>query len=87
MSTQNLIIYDTETTGLNTKKDRIVEYCFLKLNNDKIFHKLIKSNYPISFEATKANGITNMDLKNCLTFKQLLPDLLDFLGEDPILCR
>ena len=86
MDNKNIIIFDTETTGLNKEgNDRIIEYCFLKVNNDKMFHETIKPNYPISPKATDANGLTNMDLKKCLTFKELLPDLLDFLGDNPIL--
>ena len=55
------VILDTETTGLSTlEKHRIVEICCIELNNqiptNKIFHKYINPQRPVSDEAYKIHG-------------------------------
>ena len=69
-----LVFFDLETTGINIAKDRIVEISVLKVYpNGKEEQKTMRVNpeIPIPAEATAVHGITNEDVKDCPTFKQI----------------
>ena len=73
-----LVFFDLETTGINISKDRIVEISFLKVYpNGKEESKTRRINPEISIppEATAIHGITDEDVKNCPTFKQIAKSL------------
>ena len=68
------VILDTETTGLSiAEKHRIVEIGCVELNNqiptNKIFHKYINPERPVSEDAYKYMGI----LMNFYPNKKLFP--------------
>lgn len=68
-----IVIFDLETTGLDTAKDRIVEIAYLKVypNGEEESHRyLINPERHIPEEASKVSGITDDDVKDCPTFKQ-----------------
>tara|TARA_Y100000590_G_scaffold381198_1_gene450197 strand:- start:249 stop:971 length:723 start_codon:yes stop_codon:yes gene_type:complete len=84
-SLSNCIFFDTETTGLDVEKNRIIEiYCYNATNNT-CFHKKIDPECLIPSEVTDINGWTNSDLKGCPKFKEVVEDLLDFCGKDAYL--
>ena len=56
------VVFDIETTGLDTLNDRIVEIGALRIKDDEVvgeFNKLINPGIAIPFEVTNINGITN----------------------------
>ncbi|MGX7589590.1 3'-5' exonuclease [Candidatus Vidania fulgoroideorum] len=66
------IILDTETTGLNYKKDRIIEISLLKIKKNFIkssIHKFFNVKRKISREAFKVHGIKKNFLKKKKEFK------------------
>ena len=75
----NIIYYDLETTGTDVNVDRIVEIAGYRENTNTYYHKLVKSDYPISDGASKINGITNDMIKNKPYFKNIIDDFEDFL--------
>ncbi|MBN1822515.1 MAG: 3'-5' exonuclease [Prolixibacteraceae bacterium] len=77
-----LVFLDLETTGINIVNDRIVEIALLKIHIDgSEEEKVLRINpeIPISEEATRIHGITNEDLKNKPTFKEVAKSLAKFI--------
>ena len=73
-----LIFFDLETTGLNLTQDRIVEISILKImpNGEEIEKtRRINPEIPIPAEATAVHHITNEDVKDAPTFKQIAKSL------------
>lgn len=77
-----LAFFDLETTGLNIATDRIVEISIVKImpNGDKeIKTKLINPTIPIPQEVSLVHGITDDDVKNKATFKEVAHELYQFI--------
>ena len=73
-----LVFFDLETTGINIVKDRIVEISFVKVYpNEKEESKTRRINpeMPIPPESTAIHGITDEDVKDCPTFKEIAKSL------------
>ncbi len=73
-----LVFFDLETTGISITKDRIVEVSFLKIypnGKEEIKSRRINPEIPIPPEATQVHGITDEDVKDCPTFKQVAKSL------------
>ena len=77
-----LVFFDLETTGINITNDRIVEISFLKVHpngKEEIKSRRINPGMPIPPQATAIHGITDDDVKDCPTFKQVARSLADQL--------
>lgn len=77
-----LIFFDIESTGLNVATDRIVEICAVKVmpNGDQeIKTRRINPTIPISPEAQAVHGISNEDVKDCPTFKEIAKSLANWM--------
>lgn len=77
-----LAFFDLETTGINVVKDRIVEISILKVmpNGEKLIKtKLVNPTVPIPAEVTKIHGISDDDVKDAPTFKELAKEIAKFL--------
>lgn len=73
-----IVFFDLETTGINIVKDRIVEISFVKVHpNGKEESKTRRINpeMPIPPESTAIHGITDEDVKDCPTFKEIAKSL------------
>ncbi len=73
-----IVFFDLETTGINIIKDRIVEISFLKIHpNGKEEGKTRRINpeMPIPPESTAIHGITDEDVKDCPTFREVAKSL------------
>ena len=73
-----IVFFDLETTGINIVKDRIVEISFVKVHltarkNQKT--RRINPEMPIPPESTAIHGITDEDVKDCPTFKEIAKSL------------
>ena len=69
-----LLFFDIESTGLNVATDRIVEISAVKVMPDgthEIKTKRINPTIPITPEAQAIHGISNEEVKDCPTFKQI----------------
>jgi len=61
------VVFDIETTGLDTLEDRIIEIGAIKVKDDQIiaeFNKLINPGIPIPEIVTNINGITDDMVEN-----------------------
>lgn len=73
-----LVFFDLETTGINIVKDRIIEISYVKVHpNGKEETKTWRVNpgMPIPPESTAIHGITDEDVKDCPTFKEIAKSL------------
>jgi len=68
-----MIVFDLETTGTDTQKDRIVQICVK--DGDKITTRLINPEMPIPQEASDVHGITDEMVKDAPTFRQIAKSL------------
>lgn len=78
------IIIDLETTGLNAKKDKIIEIgaVLLRENGErKTFQTLIDPGIPLSRRISELTGITDEMLIGQPTMDEVIDDFLDFMGE------
>ena len=78
-----MVFIDLETTGVNVGADRIVEISLLKIfPNGNREGKTMKINptIPIPAETTKIHHITDDDVKDCPTFKDMAKDIYAFIG-------
>lgn len=76
------IICDVETTGLSPEQNRITEISLLKVQNGEITDKfitLINPQQHIPREITTLTGISNEDVMNKPSFKDLSGKILSFL--------
>lgn len=81
-----LIFFDLETTGINVTSDSIVELCYIKVfpnGNEESKSMRINPQMPIPPHSTAVHGITDDDVKDCPTFKEVAKELeLTFLDSD-----
>ncbi len=77
-----IIFFDLETTGVSTSKDRIVEISILKIHPNQIEESktvVVNPEMPIPKEVSKIHGITDEDVKDKPTFKQIAKDIYSFI--------
>ena len=77
-----IIFFDLETTGVDTSHDRIVEISMVKVGVDgekQVKTRRINPEMPIPAEATAVHGISDEDVKDEPTFKQIAKSLAQFI--------
>ena len=83
------IALDLETTGLHARKDKIIEFAAMKIQPDgtilEELHFVIDPGIPIPQIITHITGITNEEIKGKPTLDELKPQIIDFIGDYPIL--
>ncbi len=76
--TKPIVFFDLETTGINIATDRIVEIALLKVypnGNKESKTWLVNPEIEIPKETTAIHGITNEQVVNEPTFKELAPEI------------
>lgn len=84
----NYCVLDTETTGLSSYYDEIIEIGILKVRDNKIvdrYSQLIKPDYEIDPFITSLTGITNDMVKDMPVIDSVMSDVLSFIGGDVII--
>ena len=82
-----LIFFDIESTGVNVGQDKIIEICLYKVfpdNKKEIRTYRINPERHIPEETTKIHGISDEDVKDKPTFKQLAGELNAFIGNSDL---
>jgi len=77
-----IVFFDLEATGLNIAEDRIVEISLLKVNVDgseELKTYRINPEIPIPKKVTDIHGITDDDIKNAPTFKEVASEIARFI--------
>lgn len=79
-----IVFFDTETTGVDVVNDRIVEISLVKFFNNEIveeFTTLVNPGVKIPPGATKVHRITDDDVQNFKSFKDISVDILFFIKD------
>ncbi len=85
--TKPIVFFDLETTGTNVTHDRIVEISIIKVMPDgQEIEKTRRVNpeIPIPAEATAIHHITNEDVANEPTFRQIAKSLAELFADSDI---
>jgi DNA polymerase-3 subunit epsilon len=77
---ENAIIIDTETTGLESN-DEVIEISLLDCQGNVLLDTLVKPLGRISREAARIHGIQNSDLVNAPRWLDVVPDLMNALRD------
>lgn len=91
--TQNIDIFvaiDVETTGLSPIKNELIEISAIKYKGNKkigAFTTLIKPKERIPYYITNITGITNEMVKNSPFVEEVMPNLIEFIGNNPIVAH
>jgi DNA polymerase-3 subunit epsilon len=72
------IYFDTETTGIKSEKDRIIEIAAYCSTSDTSFSTLINPQCPIPQEATNIHNITDEMVSNAPTFEKVAHEFINF---------
>lgn len=84
------IVLDTETTGLDYTKEKMVEFAAVRLENGKIkdeFQTLINPEQHIRKSSIAIHGITAEMVADAPTEAEALPKILEFIGDYPIVAH
>lgn len=78
------IIFDTETTGLDSREDRVIEIGAIEMVNrfptGNTFHKYINpQGRQVHPDAQNVHGISNADLEGKPTFSEIIDEFIDFI--------
>lgn len=84
------IVLDTETTGLDYTREKVIEFAAVRLENGKIkdeFQTLINPQQHIRKSSIAIHGITEDMVKDAPTEEEILPKILEFMGDYPIVAH
>jgi len=77
-----IVFLDLETTGLNVSSDRIVEISFLKISpngKEQWMNARVNPEMPIPPKVTAIHGISDADVADAPTFREISKNLAAFL--------
>jgi len=80
-----IIYYDTETTGLKSETDRIVEIAGYESNSEESYSALINPQIPIPPESSRIHKISDEMVADAPSFAEIGEKFIEFCGEDAIL--
>ena len=84
------IVLDTETTGLDFTREKIIEFAAVRLENGKIkdeFQTLINPQQHIRKSSMAIHGISQDMVEDAPTEAEALPKILEFIGDYPIVAH
>jgi DNA polymerase-3 subunit epsilon len=85
--TKPICFFDLETTGVNISSDRIVEISILKVYPDgkeESYTRLVNPTIPIPPEVTKVHGISDKDVADKPTFKELAKEIHNLIKDSDL---
>lgn len=85
-----VVVFDTETTGLNTKEDAILSIGAVKIRGNKIltsqtFELFLKPSKEISAQSIKIHHIRPCDLEHAVDPLEAAHAFLEFIGNRPLI--
>lgn len=88
--THNIVILDTETTGLQFYAADLIEIAAIKIENGKIastFQTFVKPTQPIPKAISELTNITNQDVQDAPSAKKAVAELAQFVQGLPVLAH
>lgn len=85
-----VIVLDVETTGLDFLREQIIEFAAIKLVNGEIvdeYETLINPQQHIRHSSIEIHGITEEMVENEPTLDEVMPKILEFIGDYPIVAH
>ncbi len=82
---ENYVVIDLEMTGLNAKKDKILEVAAVRVREGKeeaVFAAVVNPQVQLEEEVIKLTGITQKDADEGQPLDETLYKFLEFIGED-----
>lgn len=80
-----IVVFDLETTGVDTEVDRIIQFAAVKLDTDFVvagrFFRTIDPEIPIDAGATAVHGISNDDINGAPKFAEVACDINMFMHD------
>ncbi len=80
-----VVAFDLETTGLTPETDRIVEFCFITLDDDlqelERWTERVHPGVPIPPETTEVHHITDEDVADCPPFSEFAPRIQEMVAD------
>ncbi|URZ07485.1 exonuclease domain-containing protein [Clostridium felsineum] len=86
----DFIVFDFETTGLDTNTDKIIEIGAIKYRGNKKadeFITYVNPERPIPRNIVTLTGIRDSNVKNAPTITSVLSKFIDFIGEDVLIAH
>ena len=87
---QDVVVLDTETTGLSFKKCQLIEIAAARLSGREVvgrYHTFVHPGGPIPPEIVKLTGITDLDVTDAPSPEEAVRGLAEFVGGDPVLAH
>lgn len=84
---EEFVVIDFETTGFSPIQNEIIEVGMLKVCGTDVvdsYQQLVRPKKPVSGRITKLTGITNEMLEEAPAAADIMPDVLDFIGDLPL---
>ena len=84
------VAIDVETTGLSPITNELIEVSAIKYDGNKridTFSTLIKPKVRIPYYITNITGITNYMVEEAPEVEEVMPELIDFVGDLPIVAH
>jgi DNA polymerase III subunit epsilon len=84
-----VVSLDCETTGFNPLADDVISVAAVKIRNRRIlasqaFRAVIRPGAPMEASAIKVHQLREQDVARGLTIREVLPELLRFIGSRPL---
>lgn len=81
----DVVVLDTETTGLDVRQDRIVQIGAVRMHGaeideTRVFEVIVNPGMPIPAIATRVHGLSDKDVADRPGFAEVAPDLATFIG-------
>ncbi len=87
---KTVIVLDLETTGLDHRSERILEIGAVRLEGTEIvetYETLVNPEVPIRHSSFNIHGITWSMVKDSPTIDQVMPTVLEFIGDHPLVAH
>ena len=78
------VVFDIETTGLSSAKNRIIEFGAVKVRNGEILDRystFVNPGVPIPYEIIRLTSITDDMVKGAPPIEEILPEFIEFCGD------
>jgi len=90
MLPQNFIALDLETTGLDAEKDEIINIALVRFENGAIAKSvdfLVKPQKEVPAFVYYLTGIAKNEIDEAKPFKEIAPQILEFIGDLPLVAH